>query len=189
MACISRCAPFKYIIVCGRSVQSSNTDGEDYDGQCWDMGIWHFLKCNEYQGFIHIKKVQRQCGENRLGVLRVVRTLETTSLFSLLHSCCSWTELNNQECKKGDFPGGPVVKICLPVQGTRIWSLVWKDSVCCSDASAPQLPSPHSRARVLQLLSPCTVTTEAHTPRACALQQEEPGQQETHCNKDPAQPK
>ena len=40
----------------------------------------------------------------------------------------------------------------------------------------PQLLSPHSRDREpqLQLPSPHAATTEAHVPRACALQQEKP---------------
>ena len=38
----------------------------------------------------------------------------------------------------------------------------------------------HSRAHMLQLLSPRAATTEAGTPRACAPQQEKPPQQEAH---------
>ena len=30
-----------------------------------------------------------------------------------------------------DFPGGAVVKNCLPMQGTRVRSLVWEDPTCC----------------------------------------------------------
>ena len=41
-------------------------------------------------------------------------------------------------------------------------------------ARAPQLLSLCSRARVPQLLSLHATTTEAHMPRACALQQEKP---------------
>ena len=41
---------------------------------------------------------------------------------------------------------------------------------------SPQLLSPRSRARKPQLPSPCAAATEAHTSRACALQQEKPPQ-------------
>ena len=43
-------------------------------------------------------------------------------------------------------------------------------------AYALQLLSPSSRAHGPQLLSPHATTTEAHTPRAHALQQEKPPQ-------------
>ena len=46
----------------------------------------------------------------------------------------------------------------------------------CSRAHEPQLLSLCSRAREPQLLSPCATTTEAHAPRARALQQEKPRQ-------------
>ena len=29
-----------------------------------------------------------------------------------------------------DFPGGAVLKNCLPMQGTRVRSLVWEDPTC-----------------------------------------------------------
>ena len=45
-------------------------------------------------------------------------------------------------------------------------------------AHAPQLLSRHSRACESQLLSPRATTTEAHVPRAHALQQEKPLQRE-----------
>ena len=32
----------------------------------------------------------------------------------------------------GDFPGRPVVKNCLPMQGIRVWALVWEDPTYCS---------------------------------------------------------
>ena len=43
-----------------------------------------------------------------------------------------------------------------------------------NSARAPQLLSLRSRAREPQLLSPRATTTEAHTPRARAPQQEKP---------------
>ena len=86
------------------------------------------------------------------------------------------------------------------MQGTRVQSLVWEDPTChgatkpmyhnywaCTLeptshnfwAHVPQLLKPScSRACVLQLLSLCTATTEAHTPRAHASQQEKPPQWE-----------
>ena len=63
-----------------------------------------------------------------------------------------------------DFPGGAVVKNCLPMQGTRVRSLVWEDPTCCGAtkpmshnywAHAPQLLKlTHPRAHALQLLKP-----------------------------------
>ena len=44
-------------------------------------------------------------------------------------------------------------------------------------AHAPQILSLCSRAHEPQLMSPCATTTEAHTPRAYAQQQEKPA----HC--------
>ena len=63
-----------------------------------------------------------------------------------------------------DFPGGPVVKN-LPenagdtgsISGQGRSHMLWSNQAC-----APQL------------LSPCTLTTGAITPRACAPQQEKP---------------
>ena len=54
------------------------------------------------------------------------------------------------------------------MQGTWVRSLVWKDSTCHRV----------TRAHVPQLLSPGAVTTEAPAPKACALQQGKPAQQE-----------
>ena len=74
------------------------------------------------------------------------------------------------------------------MQGTRVQALVQEDLTCrgatkpvCHNywAHVPQLLKPaHPRARALQLLSPRAATTEAHTPRACAPQQEKPPQWE-----------
>ena len=92
------------------------------------------------------------------------------------------------------------LRIHLPVQGTRVQSLIREDPTCCGATKpvchnyracalepashnywvrVPQLLKPvRSRACVLQLLSPCAATTEARVPRACALQQEKPPQLE-----------
>ena len=84
--------------------------------------------------------------------------------------------------------------VCLPVRGTRVWSLVREDPTCCGAAKPVHhnywacalepasynywahtlqlLKSACSRVRVPQLLSPRAATTEARVPRACALQRE-----------------
>ena len=85
------------------------------------------------------------------------------------------------------------------MQGTRVRALVQEDPTCrgatkpmrhnywaCTLESTshnywarvPQLLSLHSRAHEPQLLSPHVTTTEVHTPRAHALQQEKPPQWE-----------
>ena len=92
------------------------------------------------------------------------------------------------------------LRICLPMQGTQVQSLALEDPTCrraikpvrhnywaCALepgshnywACLPQLlKSTSPRARVPQLLSLCAATTEAHAPRAHALQQEKPLQWE-----------
>ena len=80
------------------------------------------------------------------------------------------------------------LRIHLPMQGTRVRSLVLEDPTCRGAtkpvghnywAGAPQLLNPVcSRARVPLLLSSHAATTEAYTPRARALQQEKPPQWE-----------
>ena len=77
-----------------------------------------------------------------------------------------------------DFPGGAVVKN-LPanagdtgsIPGPGRSHMPWSN-----EARAPQLLSLCSRVHEPQLLSPCVTTTEAHAPRARALQQEKPPQ-------------
>ena len=64
------------------------------------------------------------------------------------------------------------------MQGTKVRVLVWEDPTC-RGATKPvchKLLSLRSRARELQLLSPRATATEAHVPRAHALQQEKPPQ-------------
>ena len=70
------------------------------------------------------------------------------------------------------------LRIRLPMQGTRVRALVWEDPTCrgATKAGAPQLLCLRSRAREPQLLSPRATVTEAHVPRAHALQQEKPPQ-------------
>ena len=67
------------------------------------------------------------------------------------------------------------LRICLPMQGTRVRALVWEDPTC-RGARTQQLLSLRSRAREPRLLSPRATTTAAHAPRAQALQQEKPPQ-------------
>ena len=59
------------------------------------------------------------------------------------------------------FPSGPVVKNSPANAGDTGFS-----------------PLSGKIAHAMELLSPRATTTEAHTPRACALQQEKPRQQE-----------
>ena len=69
--------------------------------------------------------------------------------------------LERRKKRNGDFPGGPVVRIRLPMQGTS-QSLIWENSTCCRQ------------------LSPAAMTTEPTCPRAYALQQKKPLQWEAH---------
>ena len=68
------------------------------------------------------------------------------------------------------------IRICLPMQGAWVWSLVWDDSRClgASRALASQLLSPCSLTFRPPLLSLCVTATEAEVPRACTPQQERP---------------
>ena len=77
-----------------------------------------------------------------------------------------------------DFPGGAVVKNPPANAGDTGSSpgLGRSHMLRSNYARAPQLLSLRSRAREPQLLSPCATTTEAHVPRAHALQQEKPPQ-------------
>ena len=61
------------------------------------------------------------------------------------------------------------LRICPPMQGTRVWSLVWEDPTCCGAAKPMHYsywtctlePSSHNYwACVTQLLSPHATTTE-----------------------------
>ena len=68
------------------------------------------------------------------------------------------------------------LRICLPTQETWVRSLVREDPTC-RRATKPvhqKLLSLCSRACEPQLLSSHATTTEAHAPRARALQQEKP---------------
>ena len=74
------------------------------------------------------------------------------------------------------FPGGAVVK-CLPSSAGDMGSSPGpgrSHMLPGGWARVPQLLSLCSRAHEPQLLSLRATTTEAHAPRACALQQEKP---------------
>ena len=92
---------------------------------------------------------------------------------SLVHS--SFFHLQSQQC--WGFPGGAVVRIRLPMQGTRVRALVREDPMCRGATK----PMHHNYwACGPQLLSPWATTTEACAPRARAPQQEKPPQWEAH---------
>ena len=78
---------------------------------------------------------------------------------------------------KQDFPVVQWVRICLPLQGTKVQSLVQENFTCCG-AFKP-MHNNHwthgSRACSLQVLNPCAATIEAHAP--------------VQSSKDPVQPK
>ena len=76
------------------------------------------------------------------------------------------------------FPGGTVVKN--PPANAEDMRSSPGPGRChmprSSQACVPQLLSLHSRAHEPELLNPRATTTEAHVPRARALQQEKPPQ-------------
>ena len=81
--------------------------------------------------------------------------------------------------KKRGFPGGAVVENLPANAATRVRALVQEDPTCRGATK----PVRHNYwAREPQLLSHnfSATTTEASTPRACALQQEKPPQWEAH---------
>ena len=84
--------------------------------------------------------------------------------------------------RKKDFPGGTVVKNLLANAGdTGSTPGPGRSHMPRSNkAHAPQLLSPHSRARKPQLLSLSATTTKARMPRARAPQQKKPLQRESH---------
>ena len=67
------------------------------------------------------------------------------------------------------------LRICLPMQGTRVQALVQEDPTC---GGATKPVSHNYWAHVPQLLSPRATTTEVRAPRARAPQQEKPPQWE-----------
>ena len=68
----------------------------------------------------------------------------------------------------------------LPMQETRVGSLVQEDSTCyrATKLASSNYWSLIPRGRESQLLSPCTETTEARVPQACAPHHEKPLQWE-----------
>ena len=90
--------------------------------------------------------------------------------------------LSKREKKQGLWTSLVVqwIRIRLPVQGTRVPSLIREDPTCCG-ATKPVCHSYWACALELthhSYWSPHVTTTEAHTPRAHAPQQEKPLQWE-----------
>ena len=77
-----------------------------------------------------------------------------------------FVELMNKKMPKRGFPGGAVVKNPPANAG---------DTGSSPGPGRSHMPQ-NNLAREPQLLSPCATATEAHTPRAYALQQERPPQ-------------
>ena len=73
-----------------------------------------------------------------------------------------------QETKDGDFPGGTVIRICLPPQQGSIVGPGRFHVPQGNEAPAPQLLSPHPRVCALQPLKP--LPREAATAKAQAPQ-------------------
>ena len=146
-----------------------------------------------------------------------INELANTQMHAYLHECggaqyatylkyivCPRHHARRSKCRDNSWTYLVVqwLRIRLPMQGTRVRSLVREDPTChgatkparhncwaCAPepvhcnywAHTPQLLKPvHSRACILQLLSPRAATTEAHAPRAHAPQQEKPPQWEAH---------
>ena len=89
-----------------------------------------------------------------------------------------------------DCPGGTVVKNLPANAGDTGLSpgLVRSHMLWSNWASAPQLLSLRSKAHEPQLPSLCATATEAHAPRARALQQEKPPQWEARAPQQRAAP-
>ena len=85
------------------------------------------------------------------------------------------------ESESWGFPDGSMWRIHLPVQGTRVGSLVWEDPTCCRTAKSMHHnyracglePGSHNYWAYTQQLKPMH-------PGACAQQQEKPLQWEAH---------
>ena len=74
-----------------------------------------------------------------------------------------WEDNKNRD---RDVPGGPVVRICLAMQGTLVQSLVWEDPTCHSATK----PKHHNYWA--STLEPRATNQNYWTPRACAPQRE-----------------
>ena len=64
-------------------------------------------------------------------------------------------------------------RICLSIQGIRVWSLIWENPTCCDTTKLG------ASTTEPVLLSPGATATEVACPRAHALQQEKPPQWES----------
>ena len=82
-----------------------------------------------------------------------------------------WIEATSKKICYGTSLVALWIRVCLPMQGTRVRSLVWGDSAYCGVNLC-------SRASEPQLLSPCGATAEACEPRAPAPRREMPSRRE-----------
>ena len=89
-----------------------------------------------------------------------------TSLCRHSEECCSVNSINISRIWTSLVVQW--LRICLPMQGTEVRSLVWDNSTCCK---ATRPVRHNSWAQIPQLL-------KLTSPRAYALQQEKPPQQE-----------
>ena len=92
-----------------------------------------------------------------------------------------WESREKQIVKQSNLGGTSLVvqwsRTHLPMQGTRVWALVWEDPTC---HRATKPVSHNYWACEPQLLSPHATTTEACAPRTRAPQQQKPPQWEAH---------
>ena len=123
--------------------------------------FFHWQKCVDCNGSFLINKDVFELSYNDLK-----STVQNRNYF--------YTNLITVE----DFPGDAVYKNPPVNAGTQVLSLLPEDSTYCR-ATKPVHNSwspwgAHSRAHKPPLLSLCTLTTEACSPRACAPQQKKP---------------
>ena len=84
-----------------------------------------------------------------------------------------------------DFPGGPVVKIHLPVPGTQVQSLAWEDSTSCGQLSPRLLKSACARVPAQQQEKSCNEKPMCHNEiadPACRNQRQSPTAMKTQCS-------
>ena len=122
---------------------------------------------------ILINIYQSICQENLWALLMITGTggFEFISPYSWWYQQSETIKVEGKVMQKSELRTSLVVRwlgIWLPMQGTRVWSLVWEDPTC-RGATASKHHSywavHHSYwARAPQLLSPHAATTETSTP-------------------------